>query len=132
MVNTLLICDILLLFWLSLEDLKSMKVKAYWLNLFLLLSLAVVIYNQTYDNVIIAIVLYFGLKVMPGYKVGVGDQQIFAGLAMQFGLVPVAIILVSSFMVVKVIARNHPIPFIPVIFAIFLGVMHYTVLLGKL
>ena len=132
MVNALLIFDIVLLFWLSLQDLKSMKVESRLLNLFLVVSLGFAIYNKAYDHISLALLLYLALKVLPGYVVGEGDQQIFAGLALQFGLIPVALIVVASFLVVKIITRNHTIPFIPVIFAAFLAVLHYTTLLGTL
>jgi hypothetical protein len=132
MVNALLVFDIILLFWLSLQDLKSMKVEVRLLNLFLLVSVGFAIYHTAYNNITIGLLLYLALKVIPGYVIGEGDQQIFAGLAMQFGLIPVALILVASFLVTRVITKSHTIPFIPVIFAAFLGVLHYTTLLGAL
>ena len=133
MVDTILIIfDIALLLWCSIEDIRSMQVDVRWLRLFMLVGLGYALYTSEFINVILAATLYVALKIIPRYKVGVGDQQIFAGLTLQFGAVPVALILIGSFAVAHFFAKGREIPFIPVIFGVFLAILHYTALLGTI
>lgn len=130
--TALIMFDIALLLWCSIEDLRSMQVDVRWLRIFMLVSLGYAIYTGEFTNIILAAALYVALKIIPHYKVGVGDQQIFAGLMLQFGLMPVTLILIFSFAAANIFARGREIPFIPVIFGVFLAVLHYTTLLGTI
>ena len=132
MVEALLIFDIVLLMWLSIEDFRHMKVTKWRLYIFLAVSLGFAIYSNTYGNLLLAGIIYILLKRIPNYRVGGGDRRIFAGLALQFGLIPIVLILLLSFCVANIIPRGRTIPFIPVIFGAFVVLLYYTTLLGTL
>lgn len=132
MVEGLLIFDIILLQWLSIEDFRYMKVTRWSLYIFLAVSLVFTIYSNTYSNLLLAGIIYILLNKIPNYKVGGGDRRIFASLALQFGLIPLVLILFLSFLVAILIPKGRTMPFIPVIFGAFVVLLHYTSLLGTL
>jgi hypothetical protein len=130
--TALLIFDIAILFWCSLEDLRSMEVDTRPLYLFVLVSLGYALYTGTFVNIVLAIALFLILKILPGYKIGLGDQYIFAGLAMQLDILPLLAIVIFSFGVANIFCKGREIPFIPVIFCVFIGLLWYTPLLGSI
>jgi hypothetical protein len=132
MVDLLLVFDIFLLLWLSLEDLRCMKVARWRLYTFLAVSLVFAFYSNTYSNLFLAGIIYILLNKIPNYKVGGGDRRIFASLALQFGLIPLVLILFLSFLVAIFIPKGRTMPFIPVIFGAFVVLLYYTSLLGTL
>lgn len=132
MVGTLLFFDIILLLWLSIEDLRHMKVSRWNLYIFLTVSFAFALFSNNYANLLLAGIIYTVLKRIPNYTVGGGDRRILAGLAMQFGLIPLVLILFLSFLVACLIPKGRAMPFIPVIFSEFVVLLHYTTLLGTL
>jgi Flp pilus assembly protein protease CpaA len=130
--EALLVFDIVLLAWLSIEDFRHMKVTRWRLYIFLAVSLVYAIYSNTYSNLLLAGIIYILLNKIPNYRVGGGDQRIFASLALQFGLIPLVLILFLSSIVAILIPKGRTMPFIPVIFGAFVVLLHYTSLLGTL
>ena len=134
MVKALHIFDIILLSWFSILDILYMKVHITLLALFLLVSIGFAVYKKSYHSIAIGLFVYLALKVVPdlflGCTIGEGDQLIFGGLAIQFGLIPVTIIIALTFVFSEfIMGAFDEIPLIPFIFAAFLIVLHYTDLL---
>ena len=124
--NTVILSlDIIILLVCAIEDLMSMHVELVWLYIFILISLIVVAIKHTYNNVLFAVLVCILLKLLPTYSFGDGDIIVFAGLTLQFGILPTIILLALSLFIADLIPIRS-IPFVPIILIVFLIIQHYV------